>query len=89
MEFVLFIIVGILAGYLADYVIKDVEFGLVGKLVVGVLGALVGGWILDIFGLSPERFGIGGLLAQLIVAFLGAVLLLWLWSIANRDRDRV
>ncbi len=89
MEFVLFIIVGILAGYLADYVIKDVEFGLVGKLVVGVLGALVGGWILHIFGLSPERFGIGGLLAQLIVAFLGAVLLLWLWSIANRDRNRV
>ncbi len=89
MEFVLFIVVGVLAGYLADYVIKDVEFGLVGKLVVGVLGALVGGLILDIFGLSPERFGIGGLLSQLIVAFLGAVLLLWLWSIANRDRDRV
>lgn len=89
MEFVLFIVVGVLAGYLADYVIKDVEFGLVGKLVVGVLGALVGGLILDIFGLSPERFGIGGLLSQLIVAFLGAVLLLWLWAIANRDRHRV
>ncbi len=86
MELILWILVGLLAGFLADYVIKDVEFGWLGKVLVGVLGGVIGGWMLDALGLSPERFGIGGLVGQVLVAFLGAVLLLWLWSVVTRRR---
>lgn len=88
MELIMWILVGLLAGFLADYVIKDVDFGWLGKALVGVLGGVVGGWLLDALGLSPERFGIGGLLGQILVAFLGAVLLLWLWSLFMRHRGR-
>jgi len=62
-----FLLVGAIAGWLAGAVMKGRGFGLVGNLIVGILGALVGGFL----------FGSGyTLLGQILVAFVGALILL-------------
>jgi uncharacterized membrane protein YeaQ/YmgE (transglycosylase-associated protein family) len=54
-------------------------FGLVGDLVVGVIGALLGGFLFDLFGLRAI-----GLLGNLIMATVGAIVLLWLLRFIKR-----
>lgn len=71
MNLLLFLIIGALAGWLAGVVMKGRGFGLLVNLVVGVLGALLGGWLLPMLGLS-----FGGTSGAFATAFLGAVVLL-------------
>jgi len=75
-----FIIIGIVAGFLAGQVMKGGGFGLVVNLIVGALGALFGGWLFGALGLS---FG-GGLLGSLLTAFLGAVILLFILRLIKK-----
>jgi uncharacterized membrane protein YeaQ/YmgE (transglycosylase-associated protein family) len=70
-----FLVVGAIAGWLAGAVMKGRGFGLVGNLIVGVLGALVGGFL---FGRSYT------LLGQILVAFVGALILLFLISLIKK-----
>ncbi len=75
-----FLIVGLIAGWLAGQVMKGGGYGLVGDMIVGVIGALLGGWL---FG----RLGIGigyGLIGSIIVAFIGAVILIFLLRVIKR-----
>ena len=74
MNFVWFILIGLAAGWLAGQLMKGSGFGLVGDIVVGVIGALLGGFIFDALGIWPG----GGLIGSLIVATIGAVVLLYL-----------
>ncbi len=67
-----FLIIGITAGWLAGQFMKGGSFGVLGDLVVGVLGAMVGGFLLRIIG-----FHATGLIAQLLTATVGAVVLLF------------
>jgi len=71
MEFVWFALIGMAAGWRARAHPKGSGFGWPANLVVGVLGALLGGFVFRIVGFQAV-----GLLAQLIVATVGAVLLL-------------
>lgn len=73
MNFVWFILIGLAAGWLAGQLVKGGGFGLVGDIVVGVIGALLGGFLFSTFGVSTG----GGLLGSLIVATIGAVVLLF------------
>ena len=73
MEFVWFIVVGLVAGWLAGVLVKGGGFGVVGDIVVGVLGALVGGFLFGVLGFS----GGGGLLGSIVVATVGAVVLIF------------
>lgn len=68
-----FLLIGLVAGWLAGKFIKGQGFGLVGNLIVGVLGALLGGFLFRVIGFTTY-----GLLADIIVAFVGALLLLYL-----------
>jgi uncharacterized membrane protein YeaQ/YmgE (transglycosylase-associated protein family) len=80
MGLIWFLIVGLIAGWLAGQVMKGGGFGLVGDLIVGVIGALLGG---GLFG----RLGIGigyGLIGSIIVAFIGAVILLLILRLIKR-----
>jgi uncharacterized membrane protein YeaQ/YmgE (transglycosylase-associated protein family) len=77
MNFLWFLIIGALAGWLAGLVMKGRGFGLLGDLLVGILGAILGGWLFGAY------FG-GGLVGALLVAFLGAVILLFLVSLIKR-----
>jgi uncharacterized membrane protein YeaQ/YmgE (transglycosylase-associated protein family) len=71
MEFVWFILAGLVAGWLAGMLVKGGGFGVVGDIVVGVIGALLGGYLFGLFGLSA-----GGLVGSIVVATVGAIVLI-------------
>jgi len=79
MEFVWFALIGICAGWLAGQITKGSGFGIVGDLIVGVIGALLGGFTFRLLGLAAY-----GLLGQLMVATVGAILLLLLLRLVRR-----
>jgi uncharacterized membrane protein YeaQ/YmgE (transglycosylase-associated protein family) len=71
------IIVGGIAGWLADLVVKNQNFGLVGDIIVGIIGAFLGGFILSL--ILPGDYGFSGFnLGSLVVAFIGSVILLFI-----------
>ena len=74
------IIVGGIAGWLVDLVVKGIRVGLLGKIIVGILGGLLGGWLFGLLGLSLGS----GLLVDIITAFIGAVILLLLLRLIRR-----
>ncbi len=71
MHLLIFLLIGALAGWLAGVVMKGRGFGVVINMVVGVIGAFFGGWLLPRLGLS-----FGGDIGLFITAFIGAVILL-------------
>lgn len=71
MNLLIFLLIGALAGWLAGLVMKGRGFGVLINMVVGVLGAFFGGWLLPKLGVS-----IGGDFGVFITAFIGAVILL-------------
>jgi uncharacterized membrane protein YeaQ/YmgE (transglycosylase-associated protein family) len=80
MQFVWFILIGLVAGWLAGQLVKGGGFGVVGDIVVGVVGALLGGFLFSSLGVSSG----GGLLGAIIVATIGAVLLIFLLRLIKR-----
>ena len=70
---ILFLVICLLAGWLAGQLMKGGGFGLAGDLIVGVIGALLGGWIFSLLGIASY-----GLLGALITATIGAMVLLFL-----------
>jgi uncharacterized membrane protein YeaQ/YmgE (transglycosylase-associated protein family) len=69
---IIWIIIGAIAGLLADRVVRGVSLGLGGAILVGIIGAFVGGWLLAQLGL----FAGAGLIGSILTAFIGAVILL-------------
>jgi uncharacterized membrane protein YeaQ/YmgE (transglycosylase-associated protein family) len=67
-----FILIGLAAGWLAGQIMGAGSYGVVGDLVVGVIGALLGGFLFRIAGIPMS----GGLLGSLVVATVGAVVLI-------------
>ena len=79
MDILTWIIVGLIAGFLASLVMGGVGLGLIGDIIVGIVGAFVGGWIFAHMGWASP---FGGLAGTIFVAFIGAVVLLFiLWLI--------
>jgi uncharacterized membrane protein YeaQ/YmgE (transglycosylase-associated protein family) len=74
MHFILFILIGLIAGALAGRVVSGHGYGVPGDIVVGIVGAFLGGWIFATF----LGVGGGGFFLSLFMAFVGAVALLWL-----------
>src|SRR5882672_4715697 len=70
--FVSWVVVGLLAGWLAGFVMKGGGYGLIGDLVLGLVGSVVGGWIFWALGASAG----GGLFPTVFVALAGAVIVL-------------
>jgi uncharacterized membrane protein YeaQ/YmgE (transglycosylase-associated protein family) len=84
MSILAWIIVGIIAGWLARMVIPgEGPAGLLGDLVIGAVGALVGGWIFNAFGHSGAT---GVNIGSIVVAFVGAVVVLWLMRLFTGRR---
>lgn len=75
-----FLIVGLVAGWLAGVLVKGGGFGVVGDIVVGVIGAFLGGWLFSTFGASAG----GGLVGSILVATIGAVVLLVVVRVLKR-----
>ena len=76
---VLFLVIGLVAGWLASTLMKGRGLGLVGNLVVGVIGALLGGFLFNLLGIN-----VGGLIGLLIMATVGAIVLLLLIRLFKR-----
>ncbi|MDO9065783.1 MAG: GlsB/YeaQ/YmgE family stress response membrane protein, partial [Chloroflexota bacterium] len=69
------IVVGLLAGWLAGTVMRGGGYGLLGDIIVGIVGALVGGYIAaNVLGMPDAVNGIN--LSSIVVAFLGAVVVI-------------
>src|SRR5215467_3658634 len=73
------IVVGLIAGWAAGRIMKGGGYGVVADIVLGILGGILGGWIVGMLGL-----GGGGLLWSILVAILGAVILIWLTRLIKR-----
>ena len=73
MSILAWIVVGLIAGWLAGKVTKGSGYGLIGDIILGVVGGLVGGFLAsNVFNMGDPMSGIN--LTSIIVAFLGAVL---------------
>lgn len=70
---IIFLIVGLIAGWLASLVMKGKGFGLIGDMILGIVGAFVGSYLFGLLGISA-----GGLIGAIIVAFVGAVVVLFI-----------
>jgi uncharacterized membrane protein YeaQ/YmgE (transglycosylase-associated protein family) len=79
-QIVTWVIVGGVAGLLADAIVKGIRVGLLGAIIVGILGAFVGGWLLGLFGVSIG----GNILADILNALIGAVVLLILLKLLRK-----
>jgi uncharacterized membrane protein YeaQ/YmgE (transglycosylase-associated protein family) len=71
LNFIVWIIVGGIAGFLASKVLTGKGMGLLWDVVVGIVGGFLGGWLVGLFGFSA-----GNLLIEIVVAFVGAAILL-------------
>jgi uncharacterized membrane protein YeaQ/YmgE (transglycosylase-associated protein family) len=80
MEILWFILIGLAAGWLAGQFMRGGGFGLLGDLLLGVAGAVVGGYMFHQLGLSAG----GGLIGALIVATIGAVVVLFVVRMLTR-----
>jgi uncharacterized membrane protein YeaQ/YmgE (transglycosylase-associated protein family) len=85
---IFWILVGLIAGALAKFVMPgDDPGGIVVTIILGIVGAVVGGWLLSFIGLG----GGGGWIASIIAGFIGAVILLFLYRMfvgGSRGRRR-
>ena len=75
MGVIAWLIIGGLAGWIAGHIMRGGGFGLFGNVGVGIVGAVVGGFLFGLLGLQAGNF-----LGSLVTAIFGAVLLLWVIS---------
>lgn len=80
MNIIYFILIGITAGWLAGKLMKGSGFGLVMNLIVGVIGAVLGGFVLGLLNVTTA-----GLLGELVSATIGAMILIFLLGRFGRN----
>jgi uncharacterized membrane protein YeaQ/YmgE (transglycosylase-associated protein family) len=73
------IVVGLIAGWLAGKVMKGGGYGVLMDIVLGIAGGILGGWVFGLLGLHA-----GGLIGSIVVAFLGAVILVWITRLIKK-----
>jgi len=69
----MWVVVGLIVGWLAGLIMKGSGYGLVGDIALGLVGAVVGGWL---FGLAAPAAEPSGLLGSIVVATIGAIALI-------------
>jgi uncharacterized membrane protein YeaQ/YmgE (transglycosylase-associated protein family) len=86
------LLVGVVAGFLAGRVVRGGGFGLIGDLVVGIAGALIGwfllGGLIQTYVLVPLGLAATSILGQIVVAAIGAVVLLAVLRLITGGRTR-
>ena len=76
------IVLGLIAGYIASTLVNNRGEGLPMDIVLGIVGAVIGGWLFHTFGAA----GVTGFnLWSVMVAVVGAVVLLWVWHAFRRS----
>lgn len=80
MNFIWYIIIGILAGFIAGKLMRGGGFGLLVNLIVGIIGGVLGGWVFGLLGIATT-----GIIGSLITSVVGAILLLWIVSLFRKS----
>ena len=73
------LLVGLIAGFLASVVMRGGGYGIIGDIIVGIVGAFIGGFLASLLGISA-----GGFLGTVIVAFIGACILIAILRAVSR-----
>lgn len=73
------LLIGAAAGWLAGLMMKGRGFGLIGNIVIGIIGAFIGSFLLAVFGIV-----FWGILGSLLTAFIGAVALLFIIGLVKK-----
>jgi len=79
MSILLWIISGIIAGWLTGLIMKGGGYGIVGDLIVGLIGGLIGGFLAGMFGVAPTSW-----VGQIVMAVIGGVILVAILRMFNR-----
>ncbi len=79
------VIVGLVAGFLASLVMRGGGYGVIGDIIVGIVGALIGGFLMSLIGLNST----GNIIYSIIVAFIGACILIAILRMVSRGTRRV
>jgi uncharacterized membrane protein YeaQ/YmgE (transglycosylase-associated protein family) len=82
--FIMWLIVGLVAGFFASRVMRGGGYGLIGDIVVGIIGAFLGGWLAGFLGFGATY----GLFGSIVIAFIGACILLALLHAVSGSRLR-
>jgi uncharacterized membrane protein YeaQ/YmgE (transglycosylase-associated protein family) len=75
-----FLVIGAVAGWLAGLLMRGGGFGLLGNMVVGVIGAFVGGFLFNVVGVTAGS----GLVGSLVTAVIGAAVLLFIVGLIKK-----
>ena len=78
------LIVGLIAGFLASLIMRGGGYGIVGYIIAGIVGAFIGGWLFGVLGVSTG----GGLLGSIIVAVIGACIFIALLRLISGSYGR-
>ncbi len=73
------VLVGLIAGWAAGKIMKGGGYGVAMDIVLGIVGAVVGGWLVGVLG-----FEAGGFISTIIVAIIGAVFLIWITRLLKK-----
>jgi uncharacterized membrane protein YeaQ/YmgE (transglycosylase-associated protein family) len=84
MDLLTWLIVGLIAGVLASLVMGG-GYGIIGDIIIGIVGAFIGGWLFGQLGVGTP---FGGLAGTIFTAFIGAVVLLFILRLISRGRRR-
>jgi uncharacterized membrane protein YeaQ/YmgE (transglycosylase-associated protein family) len=79
---IVFLLIGAIAGWLAGLIVRGFGFGLLGNIVVGIVGALLAGWLLPMLGIG---FSLGSpIVTSIVYAMIGAIVLLVIIGLIRR-----
>jgi uncharacterized membrane protein YeaQ/YmgE (transglycosylase-associated protein family) len=73
------VVVGLIAGWAAGKIMKGGGYGAVMDIVLGIVGAVIGGWLMGMLGIHA-----GGFIGTILVAIIGAVFLIWLTRLLKK-----
>ena len=79
MSLLWFLLIGLIAGWLAGIIMKGSGYGVIGDIIVGILGSFIGGHVLGWLGM-----GASGLIGSLLTALLGAIILIFIVRLIKR-----
>ena len=81
MYFLWYLLIGLVAGWIASLIVKGSGSGMLVNLIVGIIGSMLGGWIFSLVGwVAVGTFG------SLITSVVGAIVLLWIVSLVSRRK---
>lgn len=79
--FILFLVIGALAGFLAGKIMKGRSYGLLINMLLGIVGAYLGGFLFRLIGIAAY-----GLIGELVTATVGAVVVIWLAGVISKKK---